>query len=153
MLLQTLCRRVLVARRSETLLEIMYAAVLSRIAAEAAQWPRMKSVMPTSRGSRPRLCVSWPSGLLCGQLDRISGQEQRSFGSIRSSRMPWLGMRATRAMCAFESSYYVTYFKKAFQKSVPSRPTYAWTTPTARRSDLDTRTELLPTQKGPPNVE
>ena len=50
MLLQTLCRRVLVARRSETLLEIMYAAVLSRIAAEAAQRPRMKSVMPTSRG-------------------------------------------------------------------------------------------------------
>ena len=50
MLLQTLCRRVLVARRSETLLTIMYAAVLSRIAAEAAQRPRMKSVMPTSRG-------------------------------------------------------------------------------------------------------
>ena len=50
MLLQTLCRRVLVARRSKTLLTIIYAAVLSRIAAEAAQRPRMKSAMPTSRG-------------------------------------------------------------------------------------------------------
>ena len=34
-LLQTLCRRVLVARRNETLLSSMYAALLSRIAAEA----------------------------------------------------------------------------------------------------------------------
>ena len=50
MLLQTLCRRVLVARRSETLLTIVYAAVLSRIAAEASQRLRMRSVMPTSRG-------------------------------------------------------------------------------------------------------
>ena len=50
MLLQTLCRRVLVARRSETLLTIVHAAVLSRIAAEAAQRLRMRSVMPTSRG-------------------------------------------------------------------------------------------------------
>ena len=50
MLLQTLCRRVLVVRRSETLLTTMYAKVLSRIAAEAAQQPRMRSVMPTSCG-------------------------------------------------------------------------------------------------------
>ena len=50
MLLQTLCRRVLVARRNETLLTIVYAAVLSCIAAEAAQRLRMRSVMPTSRG-------------------------------------------------------------------------------------------------------
>ena len=50
MLLQTLCRRVLVARRSESLLTIVYAAALSRIAAEAAQRLRMRSVMPTSRG-------------------------------------------------------------------------------------------------------
>ena len=58
MLLQTLCRQVLVARRSETLLTIVYAAVLSRIAAEAAQRPRMTSVMPTSRGHGYRRCVS-----------------------------------------------------------------------------------------------
>ena len=50
MLLQTLCRRVLVVRRSETLLTTVYATVLSRIAAEAAQQPRMRSVMPTSCG-------------------------------------------------------------------------------------------------------
>ena len=50
MLLQTLCRRVLVVRRGETLLTTMYAKVLSRIAAEAAQHPRMRSVMPTSCG-------------------------------------------------------------------------------------------------------
>ena len=50
MLLQTLCRRVLAARRSETLLTIVHAAVVSRFAAEATQRPRMRSVMPTSRG-------------------------------------------------------------------------------------------------------
>ena len=50
MLLQTLCRRVFVARRSETLLTIVHAADVPRIAAEATQRPRMRSVMPTSRG-------------------------------------------------------------------------------------------------------
>ena len=76
MLLQTLCRRVLVVRRSETLLTTMYAKVLSRIAAEAAQQPRM---VGNADLLRPRLCVSWPSGLLRGQPDRLSGQEQRSL--------------------------------------------------------------------------
>ena len=50
MLLQTLCRRVLAAKRSETLLTTVHAAVVSRFAAEATQRPRMRSVMPTSRG-------------------------------------------------------------------------------------------------------
>ena len=75
--------------------------------------------------SRPRRCVPWPSvgcfPALWFQLDRISGQENSGhwLDTIRTDtvirRMPWSGMRATRAMCAFESSYYVvTSFKNRY---------------------------------------
>ena len=89
MLLQTLCRRVLVARRSETLLTIVYAAVLSRIAAEAAQRLRMRSVMPTSRGHG--FASHGPLGYL--QSPWSSGRpEMAAVGLAWSSRIPWPGM-------------------------------------------------------------
>ena len=58
-------------RDSETRLTIVYAAVLSRIAAEAAQRPRMRPGYEVDYAdlSRTQLCLSWPSGLLCGQTD------------------------------------------------------------------------------------
>ena len=93
MLLQTLCRRVLAARRSETLLTIVHAAVVSRFAAEATQRPRMRSVMPTSRGCGfashgPLGCfavalVVWPAGnggrwLGMVVLDTLAGYVSKS---------------------------------------------------------------------------
>ena len=50
MLLQTFCRRVLTARRSEMRRMIVCDVVVPRVAAKATRRPRMRSAMPTSRG-------------------------------------------------------------------------------------------------------
>ena len=73
---------------------------------------------------RVSVCVSrvtafWGCG--CGQLDRLglSGRQDAGtavIGSTWSSRIPWSGMGATREMCVFESSHYVT--SDMFLKSV-----------------------------------
>ena len=95
MLLQTLCRRVLAARRSETLLTIVHAAAVSRFAAEATQRPRMRSVMPTSRGRAdfashgPLGCfvvtlVIWPAGNGGRWLGIVTAYTVAGFGSSGS---------------------------------------------------------------------
>ena len=94
MLLQTLCRRVLAARRSETLLTTVHAAVVSRFAAEATQRPRMRSVMPTSRGrgfaSHGPLgyfvvtLVIWPAGNGGRWLGIVTSHTVAGFGSSGS---------------------------------------------------------------------
>ena len=95
MLLQTLCRRVLAARRSETLLTTVHAAVVSRFAAEATQRPRMRSVMPTSRGrdfasSHGSLgcfvvtLVIWPAGNGGRWLGIVTSHTVAGFGSSGS---------------------------------------------------------------------
>ena len=94
MLLQTLCRRVLAARRSETLLTIVHAADVPRIAAEATQRPRMRSVMPTSRGRDfashgPLGCfvvtlVIWPAGNGGRWLGIVTSYTVAGFGSSGS---------------------------------------------------------------------
>ena len=90
MLLQTLRRRVLTARRSEMLLMIMHAAAVLRICigcySVAAHEVSYADLL------RLQLCVSWPSGLLRGHLSRLPGQKWRVIRSAWSSLIPRRGM-------------------------------------------------------------
>ena len=70
--MQTFCRRVLTARRSEMLLMIALDVLVPRIAAEATRQPRMGSFMPTSPGLDGRWLGMVVSNTLAGYVSNES---------------------------------------------------------------------------------
>ena len=86
--MQTFCRRVLTARRSEMLRVITLDVLVPRVAAEATRRPRMSSVMPAAAALR---LDHGPLGYL--QSPWSSGQpETAAVGSAWSSQIPWPGI-------------------------------------------------------------